>query len=195
MHKSVVEGYQQLWHYTTALGLHGILTSQQIWATNISYLSDAEELTGFFDRKLLRLLVEGVREGVTELRKTAEGLSIIDAAGGQEKLVKDVPNQLLDSLRAATLNLKFFYVTSFCNTATGGDSEDGLLSQWRGYGPDGGYAIVFDTQGSTNYYARSKAHICTPLGTGAMLITTMATLRMGQRIRRRSIGKPLFGER
>jgi hypothetical protein len=40
-----------------------------------------------------------------------------------------------------------FYVTCFC-----GESDDeyvnqnGLLSQWRGYG-DGGFAIVFDTRG------------------------------------------------
>lgn len=146
MRQSVVQSYPQLWHYTTAPGLHGILTSQQLWATNIFYLNDGEEFTGFFDRKLLHLLKEGVREGIAEVHKTAKWLSFIDAAGGPEAVEKELSSQLLTSLRAATLSLPV-YVTSFCYTQPGLDSENGLLSQWRGYGSDGGYAIVFDTQG------------------------------------------------
>jgi hypothetical protein len=37
------------------------------------------------------------------------------------------------------------YVTSFCTSATPEVSQHGLLSQWRGYGHEGGYAVVFDT--------------------------------------------------
>ena len=146
MRKSVVENHPQLWHYTTALGLHGILTSQQLWATNILYLNDAEEFTGFFDRKLLCILKEGVREGIAEALKTTEGVNFISTAGGPEALEENLSNGLLGSLRSNTLNLKA-YVTSFCCTPQTLDSDDGLLSQWRGYGSDGGYAIVFDTQG------------------------------------------------
>ena len=146
MHKSVIEAYPQLWHYTTAQGLHGILTSQQLWATNIFYLNDAEEFTGFFDRKLLHLLKEGVQDGIAEARKTKKGVSAIEAEGGSLALEKNLPNELLTTLRAATLSLPA-YVTSFCYTPSEPDSEDGLLSQWRGYGKDGGYAIIFDTQG------------------------------------------------
>ena len=39
------------------------------------------------------------------------------------------------------------YVTSFSTTKNEWISQHGLLSQWRGYGLDGGYAIVFDTKG------------------------------------------------
>jgi len=145
MHKSVVESYPQLWHYTTASGLQGILASQQLWATNIFYLNDGEEFTGFFDRKLLHLLKAGVRDGIVEASKTGQGLSVIDAAGGPEVVKKNFPHELLNILRATTLRLQV-YVTSFYYTPPGLDSEDGLLSQWRGYGTDGGYAIVFDTQ-------------------------------------------------
>lgn len=35
------------------------------------------------------------------------------------------------------------FVSSFCKPASNEDFEHGLLSQWRGYGPDGGYAIHF----------------------------------------------------
>ena len=37
---------------------------------------------------------------------------------------------------------------SFCSHGEGHEYEqnNGLLSQWRGYGPDGGYALVFETK-------------------------------------------------
>ena len=38
-------------------------------------------------------------------------------------------------------------MASFCTTGDSWISQHGLLSQWRGYGLDGGYAIVFDSAG------------------------------------------------
>lgn len=143
MHNSVIETHPQLWHYTTASGLYGILNSQQLWATHIHYLNDAEEFSGFFDRKLLHLLKEGVQEGIAEASKTPEGLKLIKKAGGKAELEKNVPQGLLSTLRETTLSFQV-YITSFCSPSSQ-DSVDGLLSQWRGYGTDGGYAIVFDT--------------------------------------------------
>ena len=145
MHKSVVEAYPELWHYTTAGGLHGILTSQQLWATDISYLNDAEEFTGFFDRKLLRLVEGGVQRGIASAGKTVEGLRNINAVGGPEVIARDLPSKLCNTIREVTLRYQV-YVASFCSPS-GIDGNDGLLSQWRGYGLDGGYAIVFDTAG------------------------------------------------
>lgn len=149
MAKAVVEVYPELWHYTTALGLHGIIQSQQLWATNIFYLNDGEEFAGFFDRKLLQLLKDAVKEGVDEACKTAEGRKFIETNGGAEVVCNEIPQKLLAPLRAATLCLDV-YITSFCHTHSEFATEDGLLSQWRGYGEDGGYAIVFDTQGLTD---------------------------------------------
>ena len=37
------------------------------------------------------------------------------------------------------------YIASFCTTENDEIKHHGLLSQWRSYGQDGGYAIVFDT--------------------------------------------------
>jgi hypothetical protein len=37
------------------------------------------------------------------------------------------------------------YVTSFCGHTDSYEVDHGLLSQWRGYGSDAGYALVFDT--------------------------------------------------
>ena len=41
------------------------------------------------------------------------------------------------------------YITSFCteNREDKNVNENGLLSQWRAYGENGGYAIVFDKHG------------------------------------------------
>ena len=144
MRKSVDESYPELWHYTTGAGLHGILTSQQLWATDISYLNDAEEFTGFFDRKLLHILEAGVREGIVEAKKTQEGLNHIKDLGGESVILKNISVHLLEAIRETTLKLQV-YVTSFCSPSRD-STEDGLLSQWRGYGLDGGYAIVFDTK-------------------------------------------------
>ncbi len=42
----------------------------------------------------------------------------------------------------ATMNILQIYITCFCKT-TEKDFQDGLLSQWRGYGRKGGYALQF----------------------------------------------------
>lgn len=144
MRKSVEESYPALWHYTTGAGLHGIITSQQLWATDIFYLNDAEEFTGFFDRKLLHILEAGVREGIVEAKKTKEGQNRLKDFKSESVILKDVPAHLLEAIRTTTLKLQV-YVTSFCSPS-GDGTEDGLLSQWRGYGLDGGYAVVFDTK-------------------------------------------------
>ncbi|HMC13498.1 MAG TPA: hypothetical protein VKG67_04050, partial [Gallionellaceae bacterium] len=73
MGKSVNEAHAHLYHYTTAAGLQGIVESQQLWATNIAYLNDAEELTGFFDRSLPHLLEESVRSAAEKIASTTSG--------------------------------------------------------------------------------------------------------------------------
>jgi hypothetical protein len=143
---SISDAYPNLWHYTTAAGLNGILTSQQLWSTNFRYLNDDEELRGFFDRKFPSLIAAGIDDGLAKLAKTSEGATLIANTGGLAEMKKIVFNMLNEAVPKVTLNMNM-YVTSFCNTALGPDSEDGLLSQWRGYGHDGGYAIVFETNG------------------------------------------------
>lgn len=143
MTNTVSEAHPQLWHYTTATGLQGIITSQHLWATDISYLNDAEEFTGFFDRKLPLILIESFRMAAEEISTTSDGLNYIDSLGGPEEVASTNSRALSDALRLVTMTFQV-YVTSFCRP-TSKNPEDGLLSQWRGYGPDGGYAIVFDT--------------------------------------------------
>jgi hypothetical protein len=147
MAKSVIEEHQRLYHYTTAIGLDGILKSQQLWATHISYLNDHEEHTGFFDRRLPLLLKEPVQSALAEIGNTIDGRKIIDEEGGAEKVAADLIRDLSTNIRNSSLSFNQPYVASFCRELQGKTSGNGLLSQWRGYGPDGGYAIVFDTLG------------------------------------------------
>lgn len=143
MPATIVETYPTLWHYTTAAGLEGILKSQQLWATNIRYLNDDEEFRGFFERKLPTLLKTGINSGITNL-ESSRLKDMLKIAGDIDGIKHTFFEALHTALKTVTLQHEA-YITSFCYTPSGADSEDGLLSQWRGYGHDGGYAIVLDT--------------------------------------------------
>ena len=105
----------ELFHYTTADGLKGIMERDRIWATNYRYVNDLTELlhaNGFLrDELLARLpstssLVQAVFEAILKTPDLLFGMTDV-------------------------------FVACFC--------EDGdLLSQWRAYGGSGGgYAIGY----------------------------------------------------
>lgn len=145
--KKVSEEHEEIYHYTTAIGLESILRTQQLWATHMGYLNDAEEHTGFFVRRLPKLLNAPSREAVTELMRTPEGRSAINSVevGGPDRAIEDFKRQLADVVHKVTIDINEPYLVSFCSGKAHRTPQDGLLSQWRGYGTDGGYAIVFDS--------------------------------------------------
>jgi hypothetical protein len=73
--------------------------------------------------------------------------------GGLNKVASDVATDFVNALYATTfdnLTGSFFvepFISSFCSHSKHQAYEvrNGLLSQWRGYGRDGGYCIVFNT--------------------------------------------------
>jgi hypothetical protein len=131
MTKTIGETYSELWHYTTAAGLKGIIETQQLHATQIHYLNDHQEFSGFLDTRLKKILTSSVDEAKSK-----------DASLGPDFDQK--VKRLFEEIRRVTLGLDAF-VTSFCSTDTE-NGTDGLLSQWRGYGKDGGYAVVFESK-------------------------------------------------
>lgn len=143
--KRVAQEHPELFHYTTAAGLYGIIQSQQLRATNIGYLNDAEEHIGFFSRRLLKLLDDPVRRAVAEMSKNAAGQRRLEEVGGPEAMVEGLKVDLRDTLSEVSLKLNSPYVTAFCSAKAHKAQDDGLLSQWRAYGVDGGYAIAFRT--------------------------------------------------
>ena len=145
MSKLVADEHPDLYHYTTAEGLKGIISSQQLWATHIEYLNDVEEHIGFFTRRLPDLLDKPVREALAEAMKKP-AIPIPDDFD-KEGAVQEDKNVLCKMIRDHTLAFNNPYVSSFCGVSSPEAARDGLLSQWRGYGSDGGYAIVFETKG------------------------------------------------
>ena len=128
-----------LYHYTTAEGLRGIVESQQIHATNIAYLNDQDEHKGYFVHRLPALLKQCLDDAyLTGLQTNPSAVRPSD-----EDLVADSKN-LSEAMWSATARLHDPYVASF-SVPPDLDHEDGLLSQWRGYGRDGGYAIASRT--------------------------------------------------
>lgn len=103
----------ELYHYTDARGLLGILTNKNFWATDINFLNDAMEL------------------------KYASDLinRIIDAKiSANNKALKEFleHSKTILMLQSSSMNA---YVTCFCE-------KGNLLSQWRAYGASGaGYSI------------------------------------------------------
>lgn len=147
MVKSITEAYSELLHYTTAGGLAGIVSSQSLWATHASFLNDASEITTFLDHRLPSLLKADIRLALVDVSNNPKNAQVIAELGGIEKAVEGITAELVQSIRATALAFNRPYVLSFSATHDSRIARDGLLSQWRGYGTDGGYAIAFDTSG------------------------------------------------
>jgi len=147
MPRLVTEEHANLIHYTSASGLAGILSSQSLWATHSSFLNDSQEISLFFERRLGQLLETAVRE---ELASSPD-LQILPQFArtpreAEETIVK-YAREMADAIRTTTMKFNEPYIASFCTAKTQRALDDGLLSQWRAYGKDGGYAIVFDAMG------------------------------------------------
>lgn len=146
MSKAVADEYKELMHYTTAGGLAGIVSSGCIWATHAAFLNDAMEMTHFFDARFTRLARAEYQKHLFELAKTPSTAKKIKLNGGIEKLAKIEAEKLVKTLRQATLSFNHPYIFSMSATHDDRVGHNGLLSQWRGYGVDGGYSLVFNTQ-------------------------------------------------
>lgn len=108
-----------LYHYTSAEGLLGILGNPQpkLHATHYKYLNDSTEY-----------------EYANILLNRAISKKLISAS----PVVRSVLQAVLDT-PSGFLAFTDPYIACFCE-------KDDLLSQWRGYGAKGGYAIGFGTR-------------------------------------------------
>ncbi|MFA5351201.1 MAG: DUF2971 domain-containing protein [Candidatus Omnitrophota bacterium] len=163
----------ELWHYTNADGLLGILESQSIWATDYRHLNDCLELKHAMsilrDRLLSQVLLiaQKIYEGSSEAKK------YIDENGGINRISEEETRDTIDMIWKALMDMGSLFsvpcILSFCSyeTAEGHISKNGLLSQWRGYGIDGGYAIIFNLTDLLNCFEREdKSFRYAGLGSG-----------------------------
>jgi len=119
-----------LYHYTTVSGLEGILSSSTLFATHIGYLNDAEEM----------------KHGVSQIEQILSRTSdLVAATAIKRPEYGDQVLDYIDQLRSEFTSshhqslVKQPYVTCLSEMSD-------QLSQWRGYGGNGGYAIHFDTK-------------------------------------------------
>jgi Protein of unknown function (DUF2971) len=118
---------KELFHYTTADGLKGIIEQNCLWATGASYLNDASEVD--YGCALLEEVFTDW-ENANKDNTDALGVQVLTALQGD---FKD-PQSKLERTTG-------IYVACFCET-------DNLLSQWRAYGQTGGYSVGFSMLGS-----------------------------------------------
>lgn len=109
----------RLYHYTSAGGLVGIMSSGVLRASNFSYLNDSTEIE--YGRQL-------AQDVIRERLKTEQAPINRKVLAHVQKAIEDVGKGI------------HFYLACFC-------TEPDLLSQWRGYGSaKERFCIGFDTE-------------------------------------------------
>lgn len=143
--EDVSETYKNLYHYTTISGALGIIKSKQLWATHCRFLNDTTERVHAVEaiyHHMYPQVVKTIRELVC---KNSSAQSFFNQKGGIDKVAKEETKKIVDAQSDAAGNE--CYIVSLCGeTSDEYTNKNGLLSQWRGYGKDGGAAIVFDTK-------------------------------------------------
>lgn len=125
-----------LFHYTNANGLIGIFDSSEIWSTAYYCANDEQELSAGSG-----VLSQIFRERAHRLRQASDPRAELFARRGVD--IMNYADEFERQLTALTMSSLVAYITCFYKPAAKEDFHHGLLSQWRGYGTDGGYAIQF----------------------------------------------------
>jgi hypothetical protein len=146
MVSNVTEAHPELMHYTTAVGLRGIVENSEVWATNARFLNDSQEITHYFDVRLSELVAEVVDEMLLAESTDPAAVKQIESFGGISNVRADAITKVSAVLRDRTLAYNDPFVFALSVPFDNQVRQHGLLSQWRGYGRDGGYAVVFDSK-------------------------------------------------
>lgn len=132
---------KEVFHYTDILGCQGILESGTLFASSISFLNDRKELR-FADKYITRLLKPYLEKVALDMRKVGILSDDFDLGYTASREAERFMRIIHDTARSVSP----IFILSFCR-ADAKDAEDGLLSQWRGYGASGGIALCFDREG------------------------------------------------
>jgi hypothetical protein len=155
MADQVSKEHPTLFHYTNWGGVEGILKNQTLWATNVRYLNDTSEYY-LAKEPFTQLLLPIVRKSLdTLLVNNRDIKSYVDEHGGLEHQTDILVNDLVRSLYEVSGD--DYYVVSFCSEPKDEYVKShGLLSQWRAYGHELGFVIVFDTLGLENLLVKES---------------------------------------
>jgi hypothetical protein len=103
----------ELYHYTESAGFYGILSNKTIWATHIQFLNDSSEF-----HHALKMILDRINQAIQNNRDAHIHKMLLAV---KELVENIIPNT---------------FIISFS------ENRD-VLSQWRGYCPNGGYNIAF----------------------------------------------------
>lgn len=156
--EQIWEKHESLFHYTDHAGLLGILNTNDLWASSYKFLNDSQEVRHFRNVLLDELLphfAKAVSKAVELGRISTIELELLS---GEHGIAKRQAEGFIESLYRGTFQNELekveavhpFFV-SFCSHIREYEKGNGLLSQWRGYGDGGGYAIEFDTHKLTQH--------------------------------------------
>lgn len=139
--------FSSLFHYTAPKGLSGILNSQTLWATNYEHLNDSKEILLAKDFLEVRWKPSFFEKFADICKNISNIDEILNRRGGFESACNQEIHEHIDRCYNTLLHYASsgIYITSFCTHTEKYEYENGLLSQWRGYGRDGGYAIELET--------------------------------------------------
>jgi Protein of unknown function (DUF2971) len=132
-------GGGELFHYTTAEGLKGILKSQNLRATHYRHLNDSTEMGVVTSRIVFKFYDElnsFFRSNSAQFGKLNDTL-LDQYANKQAKMMYQVSIDQVDAMSPV-------FMCSLCRHTAEDAWRSGVLSQWRGYGSVGGYCLVFD---------------------------------------------------
>jgi Protein of unknown function (DUF2971) len=125
-----------LFHYTSAEGLIGIIQNEEIWSTAYYCTNDESELSagkGILKPIFSNLTLDMIQKNDPLMRTFFE--RGVHPQRYSEQFEQTIISFMLNDISA--------YITCFCKPTTEEDFLHGLLSQWRAYGVDGGYALQF----------------------------------------------------
>ncbi len=147
----IYQVYPQLFHYTGIGGLKGILESKCLHLTQYNFLNDSSEMISIRP-KILEFSKRGMRRGYERMAQNRDARSEMENEGGIESVVAEHADRFVTQLYNVTMGdelpYRHFepYISSFCGHEDPYEIENGSLSQWRGYGRNAGYALVFDNR-------------------------------------------------
>ncbi len=139
-----------LFHYTTAAGLLGILRNQTLWCTAHYCTNDQTEL-----RQGREILTPIFRKKMRELTEEKDKRVLTFRGRGVDPF--SYANSFEGTILSAALSYLSVYIACFCKPNGKEDFLHGLLSQWRGYGADGGYAIQFSRKKLSDTIKKTNA--------------------------------------
>lgn len=149
------EAHKVVYHYTTFSGLEGILRSNSLWMTHYQHLNDSTEVHAFKEI-MTQAISHRTRSLASKLSKENYNLAReIVEIGGLDKFIKTETDKLISIIYESTFSkldgrpaFTTPYILSFCTHDKDNHyvQKNGLLSMWRSYGNQGGYALVLNTR-------------------------------------------------